>query len=401
MIWKVFKAEISIWQLAAAFIGAFVGLVIMLVAAGFYFDVKSVFSDNEGFWKEEYIIISKRITSDETLQQIDNQKRDKPSFSKTEIDELTKQKFVKDVTPFTNCSFGVAAFTDKDSPLAGFYTDLFFEAVPAAYIDVNYHNWAWKEGDTFIPVILPKTYLNLYNFGFATSQNLPQVSEKSASLVKFNVVVHGKGKRQKFEARIVGFSDRINTLLVPQEFIEWGNGKYGSDTLPEPSRLIVVASDPSDAGMFRFFEEKNYDVNKSELSNSKALMFLRIIITLVVGIGLIITGLAFWLLITSVMLLLQKNKENIIKLGLLGYRNRTIAKPYLVLVLVLVLLINLLAFVPLIFIRNFYMSKILILGYEASAAYNTAVPIAAFAMIIVLLLVCFANIRLRINSFLR
>lgn len=401
MIWKVFKAEINVWQLAAAFFGAFIGLVIMLAAAGFYFDVKGIFNDNEGFWKEEYIIISKRITSDETVRQIGDKKHEKPAFSPKEIDELKKQKFVKDLTPFVNCSFGVAAYTDKDSPLAGFYTDLFFEAVPADYIDVNYHNWVWKEGDTFIPVILPKTYLNLYNFGFATSQNLPQVSEKSASMVKFNVVVQGNGQKEKFEARIVGFSDRINTLLVPKEFIEWGNVNFGSNSLPEPSRLIVVANDPSDAAMFRYFEEMNYDVNKSELSNSKALMFLRIIISLVVAVGLMITALAFWLLITSVMLLLQKNKENIIKLGLLGYHNKIIARPYLYLVFVLVVVINMLAFIPLFFIRSYYMGKILVLGYEASPVYNTAVPATAAIFVLVLLLICIVNIRLRINSFLR
>jgi len=88
MIWKVLKTEISATQLSAAFMGAFAGLVIMLAAAGFYVDVIGVFDDNEGFWKEEYIIISKRITSDETLRQINEDVKNKPVFSKQEIDEL-------------------------------------------------------------------------------------------------------------------------------------------------------------------------------------------------------------------------------------------------------------------------------------------------------------------------
>jgi hypothetical protein len=401
MIWKVLKTEISPTQLGAAFLGAFAGLVIMLAAAGFYFDVIGIFDDNEGFWKEEYIIISKRITSDETYRQIDNDKKQKPSFSKDEINELRKKSFVKEVTPFINCTFGVAAFTENDGPLSGFYTDMFFEAVPREYIDVNYKNWVWNEGDVFIPVIVPKTYLNLYNFGFATTQNLPQVSEKSASLIKFNVVIHGNNKKQKFEARIIGFSDRINTILVPKEFIEWGNIHFGEQNTPDPSRIIVVANDPSSAEMFTYFEQKAYDVNKSELSNSKALVFLRIIISLVVSVGLLITALAFWLMVTSIMLLLQKNKDNIIKLYLLGYHPSKIAKPYNKLTFGLLTGITVLSIVPLYFIRHFYTSKMLILGYEASGTYLTGIVLIAFGLILLLLIICLASIRFRISHFLK
>lgn len=401
MIWKVFKTEISRWQLGAAFAGAFAGMVIVLAALGFYFDVIGVFDDSEGFWKEEYIIISKRISSSETVLQIDNQQRAKPTFTPEEIDELKSQAFVSKLTPFSNCSFGVAAFTDNDSPLAGFYTDLFFEAVPAEYIDVNYDNWSWNESDAFVPVILPKTYLNLYNFGFATSQNLPQVSEESASLVKFNVVVHGQGKKEKLKAHIVGFSDRINTLLVPEEFIRWGNQNFGTGDSYRPSRLIVVANDPSDAEMFRYFEEKSYDVNKSELSNSKALMFLRIIISLVVATGLLITVLAFWLLVTSILLLLQKNRENIIKLGLLGYQNKSIAKPYNILSAIMILSVVVLAVLPLMLIRHYYVSQLVVLGYAASSSWALAIATTALGFIVVLVVLCLVFIRMRVNYFLK
>ncbi|HOY39309.1 MAG TPA: ABC transporter permease [Bacteroidales bacterium] len=401
MIWKVLKTEISATQLSAAFMGAFAGLVIMLAAAGFYVDVIGVFDDNEGFWKEEYIIISKRITSDETLRQINEDVKNKPIFSKQEIDELCSKSFVKQVTPFSNCTFGVAAFTGKEGPMAGFYTDMFFEAVPREYIDVNYEGWSWKEGDSFIPVIIPKTYLNLYNFGFATTQNLPQVSEKSASLVKFNVLITGKNQRKKFEARIIGFSDRINTILVPKEFIEWGNKNFGDSEIPDPNRVIVVANDPSNPEMFRYFEKQGFDVNKSELSNSKALMFLRIIISMVISVGLLITALAFWLMITSIMLLLQKNKNNILKLKLLGYHPEKISRPYYLLSLVMIGAIALLSVIPLYFIRSFYTGKMLAMGYESAATYTPILALLMLSFVIALLLICLISIRIRVRQFIK
>lgn len=87
---------------------------------------------------------------------------------------------------------------------------------------------------------MPKVYLNLYNFGFAQSQNLPQISESGASLAKFNIHVYGQKKHQKFEARIVGFSERINTILAPKSFVDWGNKNFGEHENQNLAELLLL-----------------------------------------------------------------------------------------------------------------------------------------------------------------
>lgn len=399
MLWKLIKTELKPLQLSGAFLGGFMGLSIMLCAVMFYMDVSPVFKDKEGFWKDEYLILSKKIMLNDTYQQSATLDHDKPAFSPDEIESMRQKPFIKELASFSYCTFKVAAYTESESLLSGFYSELFFEAVPEKYIDVNYNNWKWNPDDEFIPVIVPKTYLNLYNFGFATTQNLPQVSEKSASLVSFKVKISGNGKSKNFSARIIGFSDRINTILVPEEFIKWGNKNYGLDKEPRPSRLIVVANDPSDPELFSFFKENNYDVNKSELSNSKALMFLRIVISIILTIGLIITILAFWLMLTAILLLLQRNKAHIIKLKIIGYSIEQIAKPYYLISIVFYALICLLSFLPIIFIRNFYHSKLSLLGYNA--AESGLMPIVLIACICMILMnaISFINIHLNVKKF--
>ena len=55
-------------------------------------------------------------------------------------------------------------------------TEMFFEAVPDKFVDVSLDKWHFDENTHTIPIIIPRNYLNLYNFGFAQSRSLPKLS---------------------------------------------------------------------------------------------------------------------------------------------------------------------------------------------------------------------------------
>lgn len=389
MIWKVLKNNIKPAQLIGTFFGITLGLSILMVAVSFYLDVKPIFEDKESFWRDEYIIVNKKVKITNSYHQIREADKEKPYFTEEEIEDLKRQAFVKDVAEFSNCSFAISASADRDSPLSGFYTDLFFEAVPDNYVDVNYKNWNWTENSAYIPVILPKVYLNLYNFGFAQSQNLPQISESGASLAKFNIHVYGQKKHQKFEARIVGFSERINTILAPKSFVDWGNKNFGEHEKSKPGRIIIIAKDPSSQELVEYIDNHDYDINKSELSNSNALAFLKIIIGIVVTIGIIIICLTFALIILSIQLLLQRNNENIVKLNMLGYSLKEISLPYKIMVSILFAASFISSLIPLYFLRNYYFSNLVLFGYESTTQLfsNIILPSLIFIFIVVLLLI--------------
>lgn len=393
MVWKILKHNIKASQLAGIFFGLMIGTFIIFAAISFFIDVKPIFDDKQSFWKDEYIIINKKITLGDTYSQISDSRKDKPLFNTEEIANIRKQSFVKDVAEFTPCSFMVSAYTDLNSPLAGFYTDLFFESVPDKYIDVNYNDWNWQEGDNFIPTILPKVYLNLYNFGFAQSQNLPQVSEDGAGMVEFNIIIEGQNKQQKFKTRIVGFSERINTILVPKSFIDWANANFGNDPHPKPGRLIVIAKDPASSELAHFIEKNNYDVIKSELSNSKALAFLKLTTVIVFIIGMVIILLALAMMVISIQLLLTRNSENIIKLNILGYTIREIAGPYKYLISILFSATFIFSLVPLFIFRTFYSKNLIFFGYQNNAEIFTSLilPGLLFNTILVFMLFYLIN----------
>jgi hypothetical protein len=49
--------------------------------------------------------------------------------------------------------------------------------VPDEFLDVNTPDWQWNATSTFIPMIIPNMFLDMYNFGYAQSQHLPQLSQ--------------------------------------------------------------------------------------------------------------------------------------------------------------------------------------------------------------------------------
>ena len=66
-----------------------------------------------------------------------------------------------------------------------------------------------------VPIILPRSYLAIYNFGFAQSQSLPKLSEGVVGMIELGIVLRGDGREERLKGRVIGFSSRLNTILVP------------------------------------------------------------------------------------------------------------------------------------------------------------------------------------------
>ena len=140
-----------------------------------------------------------------------------------------------------------------------------------------------------------------------------------------------------------GFSNRLNTILVPQTFMDWANTRYAPGKQPRPSRLIVEVNNPADPAINRYFDEKGYETEGDALDAGKATYFLRLITSVVIAIGLLISLLAFYILMLSIFLLLQKNSEKLHNLLLIGYTPTQAGTPYYLLSIVLNLSVWILA----------------------------------------------------------
>lgn len=327
MIWKLLRQHISVPQLAGFALANLCGMVIVLMGVQFYRDVLPVFIQGDSFMKEDYVIVSKQVS---TLGSVMGRNS---AFSKSEVRELEEQPFTKSVGEFTTARFKVSA----EMGLQGMRlsTALFLEAVPDRYVDIDLKDWTFLPGQEEIPIVLPRNYLNLYNFGFAQSRSLPQLSEGVMGMMKLDIRMSGKGQSKQMRGRIVGFSDRLNTILVPEAFMDRANAIYGESKEAGPSRLILEVNNPADDRIAKYFEEKGYEAEGDKLDAGKTAWFLRVIVGIVLMVGLVISVLSFYILMLSVYLLLQKNTHKLENLLLIGYSPVRVALPYQSLTIVL------------------------------------------------------------------
>ncbi len=350
MIWKLLKQHISLSQLLGFSLANVCGMVIVLLAVQFYRDVLPMFTQENSFLKGDYIIISKKVS---TLGTIVGKQT---TFSAGDIAEIEEQPFVKRVGSFLPSQFKVMAGMGLQGIKMS--TDLFFESVPDAYVDVQSEEWKFNPESNIIPIIIPRNYLNLYNFGFAQSRNLPQLSEGIIGMVNLDIRLVGNGKTEQMKGHIVGFSSRLNTILVPESFIRWANARFSTGVEAEPSRLIVEVGNPADERIVQFVQRKGYEMEGNELEAGKTIWFLKLIVGVVLSVGLLISVLSFYILILSIYLLLQKNMRKLETLLLIGYSPAQVARPYQMLAVVLNLSVLLLGIAIVIGIRGTYLPVI-------------------------------------------
>ncbi len=349
LVWRLLRCHISVPQLTGFFFANLCGMVIVLLSVQFYTDVLPVFTEGDSFMKKDYVIISKKVS---TLGSFVGKSR---TFSDKEIDEIKEQPFTQTVGPFTSSQFKVSAGVGMEQMGIHMSTAMFFESVPDEYVDVKLDKWYFTPETRVIPIIIPRNYLNLYNFGFAQSRSLPQLSEGVMEMINLDIRLSGNGKQGTYKGKIVGFSNRLNTILVPETFMNWANAEYASGLMKEPSRLIVEVHHPTDDRIARFFKEKGYETEGDELDAGKITWFLKWVAGIVMAVGLLISALSFYMLMLSIYLLLQKNTTKLENLLLLGYSPAKVALPYQLLTVFLNLAVSLLSVGMVLFIRTYYL----------------------------------------------
>lgn len=330
LLYRILWKDHSRTHLLGAFLGTLAGFVLLLAGIQFYMDIKAVLTENRDLLDPEYIVINKKVNIGQTLG------LDLGGFTTEEIEEIRVQPFADQVAAFISNEFPVSAYTENER-FPDFITELFFEAIPDEYIDVKSEDWQWDPEEGIIPVIIPQDYLNLYNFGFAPSQGLPQIPKGVVSMINFKLRLRGEGRGNydDYQGRLVGFSNRVNSILVPLDFLEWANEKYGYFKKSDPSQIILVSKDPTDPSIIRFLEEKGYDTIREKLKSSRMNIILKLVISFLVLVAAIIIGLAFLVFLLSLQLMISRSSEKIRRLNKLGFHYREISRPYILLLLLL------------------------------------------------------------------
>lgn len=350
MIRKILFRSQPPLQLLVAVFGAFVGMLILLVSVQFYLDIQQTLSGNKELIGADYLVLQKKVGTLNTFS------IGSIYFDEDEIENIRKASFVKRVGVFEASRFKVFATISGFESAPDLLTEAYFEAVPDEFIDVESKDWSWKEGDATIPVILPGAYLDAFNFGFGPAQGLPPLSEKAFRLLQLKIALGTNQGTLFFKGKIVGFSDRINTILVPENFLHYANDHFATKPAVKPARLMLAVDDLTDPALAKFIDDHGYDTNQENLKGSRVKTVLVIVLSLFLFIGAVIIMLALLGFIQYAQVIISRVQHELKILLLMGFSHRLVAAKYWTYFAVIFLFIGALAFTVLFWVQSVFVT---------------------------------------------
>ncbi|MES2775107.1 MAG: hypothetical protein V4722_13045 [Bacteroidota bacterium] len=289
---KIIRSGVGRVRFIMATIGLGVALLLILLAVQTQVNFDDLlhgkYNENE---TADFLVINKEVNKENQTQ------KDKNVFSDADIADFKKQSFTQSIGPLTATRFGVTLQSYSNE--LPFSTDMSFESVPDEFIDIKSKDWKWEEGQKDLPIIIPSFFLDLYNFGMAQSrEELPQISPEALMMISIKVTISGNGQSLEIPGHVIGMTDRINSVLIPESFMNWANAKFGyQQQQPRITRVVVKTQDPSDPELTNYLKEKKLSTNEDKTRFSKARTAVNIIVKVLAGFGIIM--LLFALLVFS------------------------------------------------------------------------------------------------------
>lgn len=387
---RLLRRNLSKVQLAGFILSNFIGLAIVISGIQFYADVRPIWDSEDSFINQDYLIINKKVTASHMLGSADT------GFGQSDIEEIGAQPWLRRLGLFSSADYEVRAHMQQGD--RGMSTSMFLESIPDEFIDIDPEAWHFNPGDTIVPMIISKDYLTLYNFGFASSTGLPQLTEGTLSSIPLRLRLTSKnGEKEKtLQARIVGFSGRLNTILVPEEFMKWSNADLGTGKAVAPQRIILDVKSPGDVAITEYLDSHELE-RAGEDRGAQAAYFLKLVSGVVIAIGGLITLLSFFILLLSVALLMQKNRSKLHTLIMLGYDLKAVGRPYERITLIATLISYALAIVAMLIFRNIYIAGITTLTGDSEVGVTISLLCGA-ALVVLTLIINFISIRRKVKS---
>ncbi len=321
-IHQLLLSELSPTRLALFAFAQVIGVAIICTTLSLYVDLSA--GGGRAGSQSDYLVLTKPINLMQELV------ASEPGFSPREIEALEAHKGIERVGAFHSGRFAATISFSLREGGRSLYSDIFFEAVGEEYIDITPTQWGFDPTSGELPIIIPQNYLNLYNYGFAPSAGFPRLSKGVIEQLSLPITLYGAlGERREVVGRIVGFSARINTILTPTEFIEWGNHTLAPHTSQgAPQRLIIQFDLAQSSAVSEFITQKGYEIESSGLDFERITRTTTLLFTATFIIGLIITLLSLGLLLLTLYLLIERSRTKMGQLAILGFSTPAITAPF-------------------------------------------------------------------------
>lgn len=314
---KLIKTGAGRVRFIMAVIGLSIAMVLILSAVQLQSNYNELLRGSGNRDSIANFLVINKILTDQNLKNT--------TLSDAEINDIKAQSFTDAVGVLHSSRF--KASIQSSSTQFPFYTDIAFESVPDSFLDVNTNEWHWDESSNFVPIIVPGMFLDIYNFQFSLSQGLPQLTRDVVKMIFFQVNIYDEnGVSHSMRGRVVGFSDRISSLLVPQSFMDWANQQYGTAGNKAPSRIIIRTKDSGDPGLAGYLKEKKLSTDQDKTRFSRYRQVVDMVVNISGATGLLMLLFAILIFTLFIQLTISSCKEEIKLLLTLGASPKQIAR---------------------------------------------------------------------------
>jgi hypothetical protein len=298
-------------QLVIAMIGSFLGITFLVTSIHYLIKVNE-FGKGADILGPNTVIVQKKVTNSSSLNLT------KTDFSLKEIEKIKAESFIQDVKPVISNTFEIS-FETADPLVPYFRSDVFIQTVDPDFLDVKTLKWKWSEKDSYVPIILPRDFLVMLNT-FMSANGIPQVSDDLAMDIKFKFRLRlPEGGFTHKDARIVGFTNEVASILVPESFMNYGNDNFGNG-LENKITQIMISGKESEFGLVEdLLKRKGLESKNSQMVVGRLKSVVGTLFLVVLGISVIAVFVSGLVLIQYLQLLLSRNAYEVRTLLRMGY----------------------------------------------------------------------------------
>lgn len=308
-------------QLVIAVAGAFLGMTFLITSIHYLIKVNE-FGEGADILGPNTLIVQKKVSSSNTLQLA------KTDFTANEIKRLKEESYILDVKPVITNNFDVSLET-ADPLVPRFRTDVFVQTLDKEFLDIKSAEWTWKEGDSVVPIIMPRDFLVMLNT-FASASGIGQVSDEVAMDIKFKFTLKSDDKKEWMNARIIGFTNSVSSILVPETFMNWANNRYAAGKEQKITQLMISGAENEFGKVETLLKERHLETKNTQMVVGRLKSMVGTLILVVLGISVIAVFLSGLVLIQYLQLLISKNSYEVRTLLRLGYHPALLTKSFLV-----------------------------------------------------------------------
>lgn len=305
---SIFGKQMQFSRLLLASIGFILGLSIVLSTSDLYIKVNQILDPSTS--GSTYLMLNKKVGLGNLFGST--------GISDKQIKQLKAHPSVQDISKVNSTKFGT--WLDIDLMGQGLQTEIFFESFPDRFISDKPTGFKWRKGDKTVPVIIPKDFINLYNFGYALSRGLPQISPQLAKQLQGKIIIGKRNHFKKFDLKIISFNDQIPTVIVPDSFMQYANSKFANvDKDEEKGRLVIKVDGAKSKGLDRLISKLGLETKKEPLDKDQIKIILKAVTVILLLIGTAFMLLSIINIILIYSLIISESKQEMRILIQLGY----------------------------------------------------------------------------------